>query len=202
MCPGLTRRACFPCQCELRHGVRRRRHADGQPVRRQGGGRPVQRRRHARPRARAGAVPVHHRRAQPGHAGARGRQRGCAAAGAEQMRHAQSADKETKRRVQGAIAVSSFATAALAQVDKKKSVAGSLKAGEANFVTGVALGASRSASARHRQRSTHVGWGSHACVLPLLTRPPPPRARSPGRDGGCRVLQGRRCDEGCRAGGC
>ena len=96
------------------------------------------------------------------------------------MRHAQSADKETKRRVQGAIAVSSFATAVLAQVDKKKSVAGYLKEGEANFVSGVALGASRSVAARRRLRSVHVGWGSHA-LRPAVAHSPPAASRPQSR---------------------
>jgi hypothetical protein len=117
------------------------------------------------------------------------------------MRHAQSADKETKRRVQGVIALSSFATVALAQVDKKKNVGSYLKDGEANFVSGVALGAFRRAAARRRLCSMHVGWGSHACIQPLLTRRLPHRARSPGHHGGHRVLQGRREEGGCACGG-
>ena len=80
------------------------------------------------------------------------------------MRHAQSADKETKRRVQGVIALSSFATVALAQVDKKKGVASYLTEGEANFVSGLALGALRRAAARRGLRSAPVGWGSHAHI--------------------------------------
>jgi hypothetical protein len=56
------------------------------------------------------------------------------------VRHsAQTADKRTKKNVNGVIALTSAATAVLAQLDKGK--ANSLTPKEANIVSGVSLGA-------------------------------------------------------------
>ena len=78
----------------------------------------------------------------------------------------------------GAIALSSIATVALAQVDKSKKPAGSLEGKEADIVSLVALGACRRAAGRQHRRSAHVGWGlGGAARCSLATRLSAPAAQ-------------------------